>query len=132
MSRENVELVRRLLEPFVTTGEIVVELTAEDVVAYDHDIMDGQEYHGHEGIERWVADWSAAWSSFAIVPEQYIDAGGDCVVVLLHMHATGALSGVELDREDAIVYRVRDGKAVQVDYYNNRRDALASAGLPEH
>jgi uncharacterized protein len=130
MSQDNVELVRDLLEPFLATGEIVLGATAEDVVVYDHDIMDGQEYRGHEGVRRWVADWSSAWSSFTMVPEEYIDAG-DCVVVLVRMRATGARSGVELDRQDGIVYRLRDGQAVQLDYYNNRRDALASAGLAE-
>ncbi len=35
-----------------------------------------------------------------------------------------------MEREDAIVYDVRDQLIVRVDYYNDRAVALAAAGLP--
>ena len=129
MSQQDLEFVRDAFERFATVGEIDWHTTAEDVVAYDHDIMDGEEYRGQDGIRRWLADWDAAWSNFTMEPEEYIDAG-HCVVVILRMSATGARSGVMVNRQDGLVYRLRDGKVARLDYYNSRGQALEAAGLP--
>jgi ketosteroid isomerase-like protein len=129
MSSENVELVRTSLEHFLQTGEPDWEVTHPDTLIVDHDIMDGSEYRGQEGVRRWVSDWSSAWSEFSMQPERFIDAG-DCVVVILRMKARGAASGIEIERQDGIVHLVRDGKAARIDYFNSAEQALAAAGLP--
>ena len=98
------------------------------MLVVDHDIMDGTEYRGFEGVRRWVGDWSSAWSSFTMRPERFIDAG-ECVVVIVQMKATGAASGIEVERQDGIVYRVRDGKISRLDYFNTAEQALEAAGL---
>jgi ketosteroid isomerase-like protein len=105
-------------------------LTHEDVVVADHDIMDGEDYRGHPGVKRWLADWATAWSNFSMEPEEYIDVG-ECVVVVFRLTATGASSGVEVARQDGLVNRLRDGKIVRLDYYNSRRQALDAVGLQE-
>ena len=48
------------------------------------------------------------------------------------MTATGRGSGITVEREDALVYRLRDELIVRIDYFNNRRDALDAAGLREY
>ena len=88
------------------------------------------ERRGHAGVARWLQDWGAAWSEWSSEPEQFIDAG-DSVVVVVRMKAKGAGSGLELDRQDAQVYRFRDDKIVRLDYYNNEDQALEAAGLSE-
>jgi hypothetical protein len=47
------------------------------------------------------------------------------------MKPKGAASGLELDRQDAQVYRFRDNKIVRNDYYNSKAQALEAAGLSE-
>jgi hypothetical protein len=51
------------------------------------------------------------------------------VIVVIRMHAKGAGSGVELDRQDALVYRFRDDKILRTDYYYSKEQALAAAGV---
>ena len=92
--------------------------------------MDAGEYRGHVGFGRWVEDWGSAWAEYSIEPEEFIDAGERVVAVVL-MKATGLGSGVALERQDAIVWELRDGKIVRVDYYNNREQALEAVGLAE-
>ena len=128
MSAESVATVRAGMEHFFRTGEPAWHTMAADVEVRDHDIMDGSEYHGREGIGRWLSNWSEAWSDFRMEPEDYID-GGDCVIAVVHMRATGAGSGSEVDRQDAILCRLRDGKVASMDYYNNVPQAVAAAGL---
>jgi ketosteroid isomerase-like protein len=128
MSEQDIEVVRVALGEFFATGEPVWELIDENVEIHDHDIMDGSDYRGHDGFRRWLADWADAWSSFSADVEEYIDGGG-CVVVVLRMRATGAASGIEIDRQDASVNVVRDGRIVGIDYFNSRAQALEAAGL---
>jgi ketosteroid isomerase-like protein len=130
MSQENVELARRALEQFIATGEPAWDMTATDVEIYDHDIMDGEDYRGHEGVGRWLADWATAWSEFSMEPEEFIDAG-DRVVAVFRMTARGASSGIVVERQDALVQGFRDGKIVRIDYYNNPEQALKAVGLEE-
>jgi ketosteroid isomerase-like protein len=129
MSHEDVELVREALEQLLGTGEPKWDVIDEEVEVRDHDIPDASEYRGHAGVRRWLFDdWAAAWSDFSLEPQEYIDVG-DCVVAIFRMKATGRGSGVMVERLDAMVHKVRAGKIVQVDYYNNREQALKAVGL---
>jgi hypothetical protein len=130
VSDANVELIRDALQTWRRTGEPAWELTHPDVEVRDHDIMDAGEYRGHEGVARWLVDWGTAWSGFTMDVEEVIEAGESGVVALIRIGATGRESGISVEREDAVVYEVRDGLIVQVDYYNDRAVALAAAGLP--
>jgi ketosteroid isomerase-like protein len=129
MAAEDVEVVRDSLRIWRDTGEPAWELTHEDIEVHDHDIVDAGEYRGRAGVERWLADWAAAWSTYSMQPEELIDAGERRVVVLVRMRATGRGSRVEVEREDGLLYELRDGLIARLDYYNNRPDALAAAGL---
>ena len=79
-------------------------------------------------MERWLQDWSEAWSNWEFEPEEFLDAG-NAVIVVIRMHAKGAGSGVELDRQDAIVYRFSEDKILRTDYYNSKQQALEAAGV---
>ena len=132
MSRENVELVRNLSEHFVATGEPAWDMLHEHVEVRDHDIMDGREYRGHADVRRWLfEDWASAWSAYSAEPEEFIDVDDERVIGVSRVKATGRSSGAELDRQDAIVYVVRDGQIVRVDYYNSKQQALEAVGLSE-
>jgi ketosteroid isomerase-like protein len=125
----NVELVLSSLRHWRRTGESAWALCREDVEIRDHDILDASEYRGREGFERWMADCSAAWSSFEMTVEDIFDAAGNRVVVLARIKTTGRGSSVSLEREDALVYEVRDGLIARLDYFNDRERALSAAGI---
>jgi ketosteroid isomerase-like protein len=128
MSQENVEIVRRAFAHFTATGEPAWDITAQNVVVCDHDIMDGEEYRGHAGVDRWLSEWATAWSDFSFEPEEFLDADRS-VVVVARLRARGAQSGAEVERQDAMVFELRDGKTVRIDYYNSRDQALQAVGL---
>ena len=130
MSEENVEIVRSGLESFLATGTPVWETLDENVVIEDHDIPERGAYRGHEGFVRWMEEWDAPWGEWSLEPQEFIDAG-DRVVVIVQLKATGRGSGVQVERNDGLVYEVRGGKLARIDYFNNRADALEAAGLSE-
>jgi ketosteroid isomerase-like protein len=120
--------MKRFYERFLSTGELPFDMVDESIEVHDHDTPDQGAYQGHAGVGRWLQDWSQAWADWNFQPEEFIDAG-DAVIVVIRMHAKGAGSGVELDRQDALVYRFRDDKILRTDYYNSKEQALAAAGV---
>lgn len=128
MSQETVEIVRRAFERYAATGEPAWENLHEEIEVHDHDIMDGSQYRGHAGFARWFEDWGAAWSEFSMEPEEFLDAG-ERVVMVFRMKATGRASGVPVERQDAMVWEIRDEKVTRLDYYNSREQALEAAAV---
>jgi hypothetical protein len=53
------------------------------------------------------------------------------VVALFRMVARGRGSGIELMRDDALVFELRSGKVARLGYYNDQAEALEAAGLSE-
>jgi ketosteroid isomerase-like protein len=129
MSEQNLELIRRGVEHFMATGEPAWDALDEQVEARDHDIMDGREYHGHAGVRRWLFDdWASAWAEFSLEPQEYIDVDDERVIAVFQMKATGRASGVAIERQDAMVWAVRSGLVVRIDYYNSKQQALDAVG----
>ena len=110
------------------TGEPPWDALHPEIVVHDHDIMDASDYRGHAGFGRWLEDWSAAWSEDSIEPDEFFDAD-ERVLVFIRQKTTGHGSGVTLEREDAMVFELRDGKIARLDYYNSREQARKAAGL---
>ncbi len=130
MSQENVEIIRRSMEHFKRTGEWLWDVVDPEMEIHDHDVPDGDVFRGHAGWLKWEALFDSAWEHVSIEPEQYIDAGGD-KVVLLHRLAAQGRDGISLERQDGVVYTLRDDKIVRMDYYGSRVEALEAVGLGE-
>ena len=92
MSRENVEIVRGVVERFMATGDVTWDVLDEDLEVHDHDILDGRDYRGHTGFGLWLDDWAVAWADWSYDAEEFIDAG-DHVVVVIRMKVVGRSSG---------------------------------------
>ena len=133
MPRENVELVRRLLEVYNERSfEQNNDLIAPDIV-WDMSrvqLPDWQESTGRDEFLDWRGAWEEGFSSEHMEPEEIIDAG-DRVVVLVHHRGHGKLSGIDVDQHFAMVWTVRDGRAVRMDLYPTREAALEAVGAPE-
>jgi len=129
MSQANVEIVRRALEGFVA-GEILWETLDQEVEVHDHDILDAGQYRGHSGFARWLEDWGAGLPVISLELQEFIDAG-EAVVAVFLLKARARGSSVDVERQDGIVYRLRDGKITRLDYYNSRHQALEAVRLVE-
>jgi ketosteroid isomerase-like protein len=65
-----------------------------------------------------------------IQPEEFID-GGDYVVACVRLHGRGRASGASYDEHEVHVFRLRDGKIVELREYREKDEALRAAGLAE-
>jgi ketosteroid isomerase-like protein len=132
MPHENVEIVRGWVQA-VISGDVEKALEGLDpeIVVRVHDLPDVPEYHGPEGVAQWRADWESSWESWTWEPQDFVSKG-DLVVAALLTVAKGHTSGVEVRRLTGAVFRLRDGKAIELDYYASNREALEAVGLSHY
>ena len=88
--------------------------------------------HGYAGMARYGAKIAEALDDYRMVPERFIDAGGDHVLVFSREGGRGKSSGAEvLTHLTAHLWTLKDGKAVRMQSYWERADALEAVGLSE-
>lgn len=83
-------------------------------------------YEGHDGLRRFYAEVRDVWDRYTWEPEELIERG-DLVVALLRSSAIGRGSGIELEWRTAIVWRVRQGRAMSLRFFRDRAAALDAA-----
>lgn len=147
MPRENVEVVRRLLGPF-EQGDAVplfrdetinasLRVASEPFFTPDFECVFVREdvgrsaYFGLDGLRTAWLDWLEPWESYHPGVEDVIDAGDGRVVVLTRDHARPKGSSAEVHFLGAPVWTVRSGKVARIEFYWNRTEGLAAAGLGE-
>jgi uncharacterized protein len=130
MSQANVELVRAIYDRF-RAGDSDGALALHDAAIEVHDrpqTPDPQVYRGHEGVLRSLRASQVTFKGLDIVPEEFIDAG-EQVIVVFRFRGQGRESGVPIDEQLAHVWTVRGGKAVRMDVHSGRDEAVRAAGL---
>jgi ketosteroid isomerase-like protein len=131
MSKENVEVVRAVIDGWLRADPSTLDLLAEDVVYVAPPTMPGgRTYHGHEGVLQWVVDWRAEWADYELEIERVEDLG-DRVMTVERNKATGKRSGVEVDMRTFSLWSFRDGKVIRWQGFPTEEAALETAGLAE-
>jgi ketosteroid isomerase-like protein len=133
MSRENVEAVRRLNEVFnersfaenadLLDPEITWEMSRVQV-------PEGTAFTGPLGLLEFLDTWTESFASEHIDAEEIVD-GGDQVLVLVRHSGRGKISGIDIDQRYAMVWTLRDGRAIRMEMYLTRDEALEAMGLAE-
>ena len=95
-------------------------------------VADGQEiYSGIDGLRRWMDDVNEIWEEWYSEVVDFRDVGSDQGVAVHQLTGRARGSGVPLDTQIALVVTWRDGRAWQLVSYQDPREALEAAGLPE-
>jgi uncharacterized protein len=134
MSQENIEAVRRGFEGF-NRGDIeaVVRMCDPAVEWCPPSELPGSGVqHGHQGVRTATGDMLDVFGELRAEPERFIDTE-DRVVVLFRWRGHGKGSGVSLDLvgQQAAVITMRNAKAIRVEWYIDRAEALEAAGVKE-
>ena len=126
--RQNIEAIKRGYES-VGEGNLdgMLALVDPDVVVRDRpESPDPRTYHGYEGARDALAASDETFVGFELEPEEFIGEG-EYVVVVLTMRGTGRGSGVKVEERIAHQWKVRDGKAVELQVYSDPDDAVRDA-----
>jgi ketosteroid isomerase-like protein len=140
VSRENVELVRRLYAELAREGstqEFVQRLTDDalgrfldaDVewVPVTHSLLAVDGYRGFEGVRRFWSEFLSTWDSYEVEPLRLYDAGDQVAVVV---HIVGRTQELAVDETRSSLLTVSDGRVVRVLSFADPEGAREAAGLP--
>jgi ketosteroid isomerase-like protein len=141
MSKENVEIMRRMYEAWLAGGSAVFgDARMNDLLDPEFELHPDpgaywvgvdETYRGPEGLAKYMAAIYDAFDDYTPEVEQFLDAE-DKVVTLAVEHGRGRDSGAEVEhRRTAHVWTLRDGKPVRLDLYLDRQRALDDLGLSE-
>ena len=113
--------------------EAFIALHDEEVELFDlAEAPDQRVFRGHAGVRTWIAKLQEAWGEgFVRFEPQGIVEGDGAVVVDTRAKAVGGGSGVPIEMTFHTVLRFRDQKAVWVNSFIDRAEALDAAGLSE-
>ena len=132
MSQENVEILRRAVEAS-RRGEPWADVLAADI-EWDYSAFPGLDLQvrgsGRENYLRWMDRYRRAWIDYEMAVEELIDAGDD-VVVTVHEKVRARGTEMLVERDLALVWTMREGRAIRVSVYATKQDALEAAGLRE-
>src|SRR5262245_57576545 len=114
MSRENVEVVRRVHEAINARDSEALERLLDPAIVWvqNPNAPDPGTLHGHDGVRELRAMVDDAFEDVRLDVDRFLD-GGETVVALGQMHARGKGSRVEIREARAWVWWVRDGKVVR-------------------
>lgn len=126
--RQNIEAIKSGYDS-VGQGNFdgMLALIDPDVVVRDRpESPDPRIYHGHQGARDAFAATDETFVGFELEPEEFIGEG-EYVIVILMMRGTGRGSGVQVEERIAHQWKVRDGKAVELQVYSDPDDAVRDA-----
>jgi uncharacterized protein len=128
MSQANVDLVRGVYDRFrAGDRQSGLALYHPDVEVHDRpEVPDPHVYHGHAGVLEALGESRSEFAGLDIVPEEFIDAGEDRVVVVFRFVGQGRESGVPIEQRLCHAWTVRDGLVTQMEVRSTRESALAS------
>ena len=137
MSRENLEVVRRIYEAVASRDRARILTLYDEGVEIDFapgtlaDHIGGTVWTGHEGLRSFDRELREAFEDFETTYEELIDAG-EFVVSVSRYRARGRASGVEVDGPLQFgVWSIRRGKVTRAAWYSTRTEALEAAGLSD-
>lgn len=123
------EIVRQMFEAFNIED-------IEDIIAFTHpDLLveippeisaEPDTYRGHDGMRRYFRSFQDVMEEIRFEPVQLWEVG-DRVVVAVRLTARGRQTAIRVEQRTAGVWRIRDGKVIEVRAYRSPAEALSAA-----
>jgi len=134
MSQEDAETIRRAYEVWNESGPAAVmeRFWAEDAVYREGPGWpNASVYQGRAAALAHMQALVDLVGPIEVALDELIEADDGRFVACTRIVGPGGPSEAPYTRSFAVVHRLRDGLIVEADYYLDRAQALAAAGLPE-
>jgi ketosteroid isomerase-like protein len=134
VSRENVEIVRKSFlavsggDPLAGVGfyDPAIEWDMSSVTGW----LEKRVYRGPEVIP-FLQAWGDSWQDWHYDLDEVIDGEREQVFAAIHEWGTGTGTGASVDQRRYFALTLRGGRAVRVQMFSERADALKAVGLEE-
>ena len=90
-------------------------------------MINSGSFTGWDGFRQWIAQWEEAWDEINYEPLELIDVDDRLLVARVRVTGRGAGSGLEINREFAYLWEIRDGRAIRFHLYGSPERALQAA-----
>ena len=145
MSRENVEIVRAVLEAY-RDPELIPLLASGDVdlgwvdphIEWDASRLEemipdlAEVFHGHDGVRTYWRRWFEAWGDLEFEVADVLDAGDDVVALIVNQRQWGRHTGIVTELPPyAQVFTLRDERLVRWRTFPDQAQALQAVGLSQ-
>jgi ketosteroid isomerase-like protein len=136
MSRENVEVVRRVYEAAGAGDSDAVFAMYDAGVELDFSrspfasVVNETVYRGHEGLRRFFRERSEVMKDVTDHCRELIEVG-DKVLTVVASRGRGGHSGVAVERTHCGLWSIRAGKVTSVRWFGTQDEALEAVDLSE-
>lgn len=121
----NSEIARRGYEAF-NRGQVPFDLLDPGIeIRNPRESPQADVFRGYQGMQRYLDLVSEAFEEIHMEPEEFIERG-ERLLVMVRTTGRARGSGMSLDALWGQVWTVREGKAVRLDIFTDRQQALAA------
>ena len=131
MSEESVDVARKGYEAFRRRGvDGILEFLDPEIEwrAWSQFARGPNVVQGHDGVRELFSVYQENFAELRAEPLEFIDAG-ERIVVPFRLSGREKGTGEEMQMELFHVWTVAGGRAVEVQVYESRREALKAVGL---
>jgi ketosteroid isomerase-like protein len=131
MSEESIEVAKRGYEAFRQRGvDGILEYLDPEIEwrAWSRYGREPNLVRGHEGVRELFSVYEENFSDLRAEPLEFIDAG-DRIVVPFRLSGREKGTGEEMEMELVHVWTTAGERAVEVQVYESKREALRAVGL---
>jgi ketosteroid isomerase-like protein len=130
----NLDLVRSIYAAWERGDFSSVAWANPDLVLVTADGPDPGRWGGLKAVSEAWRSYLRNWEELRTRADEYREVDGERVLVLAHNRGRGKTSGIdvaEMGWRFATVFRVRDGRVIELTLYFDSDRALADLGLEE-
>jgi hypothetical protein len=131
MSRENVEVVRRLMDIMRDRGsERIADFWEPDGDYYPvRKFPESRPCHGPDEIQSFMAEYESAWENYEFIVKEAHPVGDDRVFLHGYIRAEGRESGAALEGDLYQCFWLRHGRLFRQEDHLTKKGALRALGL---
>jgi ketosteroid isomerase-like protein len=132
MSRENVEVVRRVFDAYNKRDLDAALRDTDPDVEMDFSRSRGPDagiYRGYEGIRRFLRMFDDVFDNVIVTPEDFIERGNH--IIIPNIGRGRGRAGIPVEARSVWAVTLRNGRIVRWRLYQERKEALEAVGLEE-
>jgi len=138
MSQENVEIVRRALDGFLSAGYDMRKAddffeVADPGIEFDisRTNPEAQVYRGRDGIIEALEQWVGTWDAYEAKALELMDMAPDRVVTVIRERGRLKGSDAWVEHTRGAVWTIKDQRITRYEEHQDRAKALEAAGVRE-
>jgi ketosteroid isomerase-like protein len=126
MTEADVDLIRGGFDTFAEDGlDAILRLMDPEIEILTPANPDMQRGVGHDGVRRSLNSMLEMFEDWSVEALEFDDLGDD-IVVSVCQYARGRGSGVTLESKSAWLFTMRNGKAIRLALFRDKKEAIAS------